>query len=256
LVHGGERLPLPAAHDEVHRLGETLNAMLERLEASLERERRFVADASHELRTPLTVVKAELEAALRNEKTNSTVRASLNAALEETDHLAQLAEDLLLLARAADGRLPVRRELVDIGALLERTRDRFADRAGEQTRAIQIDVAGDLRVPIDPLRARQALGNLVDNALRHGTGEIRLAARRHDDAVEIDVSDDGPGFSPELRAHAFERFARGNSNRSVDGTGLGLTIVRAIAEAHGGSATIMDTPAPGATLRLRMSLTD
>jgi two-component system OmpR family sensor kinase len=255
LTRSGERLPLPAAHDELRRLGETLNEMLARLEASFERERRFLADASHELRTPLAVVKAELETALRNESSNLKVRDSLIAALEETDHLAQLAEDLLLIARAADGRLPVRREEIEIRELLERTRERFADRASEQARGIEIHVAARLRVPIDPLRGRQALGNLVDNALRHGIGDVRLSARQRGDTVEIDVSDEGPGFSPELAARAFERFARGDGERT-SGTGLGLAIVRAIAEAHGGTATIVNTPSPGAIVRLTIPMTD
>jgi signal transduction histidine kinase len=252
LTRSGERLPLPAAQDEVRRLGETLNEMLARLEASIEQERRFVADAGHELRTPLAVVKAELETAIRNEQDNPNVRVPLLAALEETDHLAQLADDLLLIARAADGRLPVRRELVDIGELLEQTAQRFADRAGEQGRAIRIDVAPDLRVTMDPLSGRQALRNLVDNALRYGAGDIRLAAREAGDALELDVSDEGPGFPPEFMAHAFERFARGDPTRARNGTGLGLAIVRAIARAHGGTAVIIDAPSPGATVRLRV----
>ena len=137
LGRGGERLPLPEAHDEIRRLGETLNEMLARLEESFQRERRFVADASHELRTPLAVLKSELEAAIRIGDHDPEARESLRVALEETDHLAQLAEDLLLIARAADGRLPVRRERVEVQELLERTRLRFADRAREQGREIR-----------------------------------------------------------------------------------------------------------------------
>jgi signal transduction histidine kinase len=224
--------------------------MLTRMEESFQRERRFVTDASHELRTPLAVLKAELEAAIRTGDHGAEIRESLVVALEETDHLAQLAEDLLLIARAADGRLPVRREQVEIGDLLERTRQRFADRAREQDREIGVDVSPDLTARIDPLRARQALGNLVDNALRHGTGGIRLSARQARAAVEIDVSDEGPGFSAELAPGAFERFARGGGERTPGGTGLGLAIVRAIAEAHGGTATIVDGISAGATVRL------
>jgi two-component system, OmpR family, sensor kinase len=254
LTRGGERLPLPAAHDEIRRLGETLNDMLARMEASFERERRFVADASHELRTPLAVVKAELEAALRTRGDDAQVRESLVAALEETDHLAQLADDLLLIARATDDGLPVRREQLEIRELLERTRHRFADRAREQGRDITVNVSGDLRASVDPVRGGQALGNLVDNALRHGNGNIRLAARREDGVVEIDVSDEGPGFSSELAPHAFERFARGEGTRTRGGAGLGLAIVRTIAEAHGGTATIIDPSSNGATVRLRLPL--
>ena len=251
LERGGERLPLPAARDEIRRLGETLNEMLARLEDSFERERRFVADASHELRTPLAVLKTELEAAIRVAEDDPEVRQSLVVALEETDHLAQLAEDLLLIARAADGRLPVRREQVEVRGMLERTRQRFADRAREQGREILVDAPANGSVSVDPLRALQAIGNLVDNALRHGRGEIRLSARRAPDATEIDVSDEGPGFPDELAPHAFERFASGGGGRAAGGAGLGLAIVEAIAEAHGGTATIVDTHSAGATVRLR-----
>jgi two-component system, OmpR family, sensor kinase len=250
LARGGERLPLPAAHDEIRRLGETLNEMLARLEESFQRERRFVADASHELRTPLAVLKAELEAAIRIEGLNPEVRDSLTVALEETDHLAQLAEDLLLIARSADGRLPVHPEPVGVDELLERTQQRFADRARQHGREIRVDATDRATVSVDPLRARQALGNVVDNALRHGDGEIRLSAHSADDAIDIDVSDDGGGFPPELAPHAFERFARNGADDARSGAGLGLAIVRAIAEAHGGSAAIVPS-ASGATVRLR-----
>jgi signal transduction histidine kinase len=249
----GERLPLPVARDEIRRLGETLNEMLGRLEASLERERKFVADAGHELRTPVAVAKTELEAALRT-RDDEKIRLSLVAALEEMDHLAQLAEDLLLIARAGDGRLPVSRDEVEIRELLERTQQRFADRAREQGREIYVDAPNGATASVDQLRTRQALGNLVDNALRHGAGDIRMSARRDSEAVEIDVSDEGPGFAAELAPRAFERFARGAGARTQGGAGLGLAIVRAIAEAHGGTATIVAGGNPGATVRLRIPL--
>lgn len=250
----GERLPLPAARDEVRRLGETLNDMLARLEASFARERRLVADAGHELRTPLAVQKAELEAALRIGGCDPELRESLAAALEETDHLAQLADDLLLIASARDGRLPVQLETVELRRLLEQARERFVDRAREQRREISVAVPDGLRAPLDPLRLRQALGNLVDNALRHGAGEVGLAARPDREGVRIEVSDQGPGFSPEIAGRAFERFARGDKGRSRGGAGLGLAIVSAIAEAHGGTAAIAETDS-GATVRLRFPAT-
>jgi signal transduction histidine kinase len=251
LTHAGERLPLPEARDEVRRLGETLNEMLDRLRRSFERERRFVADASHELRTPVAVIKAELEAALRVGGHDEQVREALVAALEECDHLAQLAEDLLVVARAAEGELPVRREAVEVGPLLDGVRARFGDRAREHGRAIRVDGGDGLRVAADEFRLRQALGNLVDNALRHGAGEIVLRARRAetDGGFELEVADRGPGFAPELADRAFERFARGDAARTRGGTGLGLAIVRAIAEAHGGRAEVVEAGA-GATVRI------
>jgi two-component system, OmpR family, sensor kinase len=246
-----ERLPLPAARDEIRRLGETLNEMLDRLRRSFERERRFVADASHELRTPVAVIKTELEGALRARGHDPRVRAALVAAVEECDHLAQLAEDLLVLARSAEGELPVRVEEVVVGDLLEGVRERFADRASERGRAIGVEAANGLFVEADPLRLRQALGNLVDNALRHGAGDIVLGARPGDGGgVELRVSDAGPGFPVELVDRAFERFARGDAARTRGGTGLGLSIVRAIAQAHGGSAEIV--PGSGAEVRIAL----
>jgi two-component system, OmpR family, sensor kinase len=235
-----ERLPLPAARDELRRLGETLNEMLDRLQRSFERERRFVADASHELRTPVAVIKTELDGLLRSGARDP----ALVAALGECDHLAQLAEDLLVIARSAEGELPIRPEPIAARELLEGARDRFAERG----RHISIEAPDDLRVAADPLRIRQALGNLVDNALRHGEGDITLAARGTGDAIELEVSDHGDGFPPDVADKAFERFTRGDGARTRGGTGLGLAIVRAIAEAHGGSVAIVEK----STVRIRL----
>jgi two-component system, OmpR family, sensor kinase len=251
LRSAGDRLPLPAADDEIRRLGETLNEMLARLESSFERERRFVADASHELRTPLSVLKTELESSLRLAGDDPQRRESLLAALEETDQLAQLADDLLLLAQAGEGRLSVRPEEVDLRQLLEQARERFADRARERGRAIGVDAPTGLTAQLDPLRLRQALGNLVDNALRHGDGDISLEGRRVNGGVAIEVADAGPGFPDELAPRAFERFARGDGGRTRGGSGLGLAIVRAISEAHGGSAAIAARKPGGAVVELR-----
>ena len=251
LERDGERLPLPAARDEIWRLGETLNAMLDRLRNSYERERRFVADASHELRTPVAVIKTELEGALRAGGHDAPVREALAAAVEECDHLAQLAEDLLVLARSGEGRLPVRPTALVAGEVLEAVRERFADRARARGRGIRVENAGRLRLEADELRLRQALSNLVDNALRYGDGDVVLRSRAVDGAAELDVGDSGPGFPPDLDERAFERFTRGDSARTRGGTGLGLAIVRAIAEAHGGTANIVPDE-PGATVRISL----
>jgi two-component system OmpR family sensor kinase len=241
-------LPLPAARDEIRRLGETLNDMLDRLRRSFERERRFVADASHELRSPVAVVKTELEGALRTGDYGPAVRDSLVAAVEECDHLAQLAEDLLVIARAGEGELPVRPEVLAVRETLEHVHHRFADRAAQHSRRIRVDAPADLHVRADELRLGQALGNLVDNALRHGGGEIVLRARSAAAGIELDTIDEGPGFDADIAARAFERFARGDEARTRGGTGLGMAIVRAVAEAHGGWAAIM--PGDRATVRL------
>ncbi len=232
----GMRLSVPPAGDELARLGATLNEMLERLERSAERERGFVASASHELRTPLALLKAELELALREGRTPEELREAVASAAAESDRLVQLAEDLLVLARADEGRLPVRPERLDTAQLLESTARRFESRAAEAGRELRVLSSDGLALHADRLRAEQALGNLVDNALRHGNGPVELAAEPLDGAVRLHVRDRGPGFDHVLDGHAFERFTRGDRARSRGGTGLGLAIVDAIARSHGGRA--------------------
>jgi len=232
----GRRLPLPPARDEVARLGETLNTMLGRLESALERERRFVSDASHELRTPLAALRTELELALRRERTRGELREALRSAAEESDRLSQLAEDLLVLARSQGGELPVRRERLAVAELLADVRERYARRAAEAGRSLELQADDRLELSVDRLRAEQALGNLVENALRHGRGRILLQAHRRNGRVELHVRDEGPGFSLEFIERAFEPFTRGDPARVGPGAGLGLAIVDVIARAHGGAA--------------------
>jgi heavy metal sensor kinase len=250
----GQSLPVPPARDEIHRLGDTLNAMIARLEAAFARERTFVADASHELRTPLAILKTELELALRRGRSEEELRAALESAAEETDRLAQLAEDLLVIARSDQGRLPVRLAGVGVRELLERVAGGFEVRATARERRIEIDLREDLEVRADPLRLEQALRNMVDNALRHGTGTITLAASERDGRVELHVRDEGPGFAEEFADHAFERFTRGDAARGRGGTGLGLAIVAAIAHAHGGSAQAANGPQGGADVWIDLPL--
>ena len=232
----GRRLPVPPAGDELARLGGTLNEMLERLERSAERERGFVASASHELRTPLALLKAELELALREGRSAEELRAAVASAATESDRLAQLADDLLVLARADEGKLPVRPEPLDATELLRSTARRFEARAAESGRELRVDPDDGLVLHADRLRLEQALANLVDNALRHGDGVVELAAEPSGGAIRLHVRDRGPGFELDLEGRAFERFTRGDRARSRGGTGLGLAIVDAIAQSHGGRA--------------------
>jgi signal transduction histidine kinase len=234
------------ADDEIARLGTTLNAMLDRLDAAFAREQTFVADASHELRTPLAILKTELELALRSGRSQDELLDALRSAADETDRVAQLAEDLLVIARSDRGQLPVRLTAVDAGALLESVRERFARRGAEQGRALDVSVTGTVELSADPLRVEQALGNIVDNALRHGAGTVRLSAAERDGTVELRVSDQGGGFPDAFLDRAFERFTRADDARARGGSGLGLAIVVAIARAHGGSAGARNRDGGGA----------
>lgn len=252
LAEPGRRLPVPAARDELQRLAETLNEMLERQEAAFARERAFVSDASHELRTPLAILRAELELALRRGRTVEELEAALRSAAEESDRLGQLAEDLLVVAQSDQGRLRLGVEQVPAAELLERVRDRFAHRVEAAGRAIAVTAEPDLALRGDAVRVEQALGNLVENAIRHGQGEIALGAERHGGELELRVADAGPGFPEDFIASAFERFARAGSGRSGGGAGLGLSIVAAIAEAHGGRAGARNRPDGGAEVWIRV----
>ena len=240
-----QRLPLPTAHDEVYRLGETLNEMLERLDSGLERERRFVADASHELRTPLATLKTELEVALRQPRSAAELEHAIETAAEETDRVVRLAENLLLVARSDQGALTVARDPISVDALLVEVAGRFRDSAEAAGRAVEVDEDSRTELTGDWERLRQALGDLVDNALRHGAGEVRLHGVERDGFVELHVTDEG-GFDPLFLPRAFERFTRADDARTGEGTGLGLAIVDAIARAHGGSAHAANLPGGGA----------
>ncbi len=251
----GRRLPVPPAKDELSRLSTTLNDMLARLETAMARERSFVSDASHELRTPLSLLKIELELALARDRTAEEQRAALRSAAIETDRLAQLAEDLLVLARSDQGRLQIRSEEIAIRRILEDVRERFARRATTLGRDIVVEASDDLLVAADRLRLEQAISNLVENSLRHGAGPVTLRACPGGAATaEIHVLDRGAGFGAAFLPRAFERFSRSDESRSGGGAGLGLAIAAVIAEAHGGSIRAANRPDGGADVCLVLPL--
>ena len=242
----GQRLPVPETHDEIQRLAETLNAMLARLEEGLERERGFVADAGHELRTPLALLRTELELALRHAESADDLREAVQRSSVEVDRLVQLAEDLLLMAQSNAGRLALRVEPLDTADLLASTASRFEWRAHETGRRIALDPGGETSLRGDRVRLEQALGNLIDNALRHGGGDVELSTAGTNGSVELHVADHGPGMPAEFIDRAFERFTRADVARGPGGgAGLGLSIVRMIAEAHGGAAHVRNRDGGG-----------
>ena len=246
----GRSLTVPATRDEVAQLGQTLNELLGSVERALDRERSFVADASHELRTPLALLKAELELALARPRTADELRAAVRSAAEEADRLARLAEDLLVLARAGDGTLPVRRSPMDVGGLLGSVVRRYDRPAREAGRELEAMTPAGLTVHADPLRIEQAVGNLVHNALRHGGGSVRIDAVAENGRIELHVVDDGAGFPAGFLDRAFERFSRADESRPRGGAGLGLAIVEVIARAHGGAAHARNRPEGGADVWL------
>jgi signal transduction histidine kinase len=244
-------LPVPPSGDEISRLATTLNDMLERLHAAVEHERRFVADASHELRTPLALLQTELELALRRPRPREELEQALRSAAEETQRLTRLANDLLLIARADQGPLPIRRQAMQAGDLLEGVVQRFENRAASLGRELKVEPS-ELVLDADPIRLEQALANLVENALTYGRGTVTLHAVEERGAVELHVMDEGEGFPEEFRARAFDRFSRADEARGRGGSGLGLSIVELVARAHGGEVGLRNRPDSGADVWLSL----
>jgi two-component system OmpR family sensor kinase len=244
-------LPVPPARDEISRLAVTLNEMLSRLQASLEHERRFVADASHELRTPVALLRTELELALRRPRSPAELQQALRSALVETERLSQLADDLLLLARTEDGSLPLRSERTDLASVFDAVVRRFATRARASGRSLRTEPTTAV-ILADPNRLEQALDNLVENALSYGAGDVLIFAETDEHSVDLHVADHGAGFDEVFLGRAFDRFSRADEARAASGSGLGLSIVQLIAAAHGGHATAANRPGGGADVWLSL----
>jgi len=253
---GVAAVEVPATRDEVAALAGTMNDLLGRLQRALARQRAFVADASHELRTPLAVLRGELELAARPGRGLPELAAAVRNSSAEAERLARLTDDLLLLARSDEDRLSLRLQRTDVGSLLARSAGLAGSRLAAAGLSCRVDVPPGTCADVDPDRIRQAVDNLIGNALRFAPrgSVIVLAARAAGGGLDIEVSDDGPGFPAGFLPHAFERFARPDSGRSRGdgGAGLGLAIVRVIAAAHGGVATAGNKPGGGAVVRLRL----
>ena len=242
-----ERIDVPAASDEVQRLAVTLNAMLDRLERGVEDKRRFAADASHELRTPLAVMRSELDVSLRDADLSTSAREALESAQEEVERMRSIVENLLMLARADDGSLELLRAPMDLADVTEAVTQNASVLARPKRVAIVTD-GPSATVDGDRDRIEQVVMNLLSNAIRFSPsgGNVRVTTWLRDDGAGCTVNDDGPGVSPELAGHIFERFVRGDTARSNDGgSGLGLAICNEIVTAHGGRIWVDARPGPG-----------
>jgi two-component system, OmpR family, sensor kinase len=247
-------LEIPRTKDEVAALAGTMNDLLSRLRRALERERAFVTDASHELRSPLAILRGELELAARPGRSTAELAAAVRCSAEEADRLARITDDLLVLAREDAGRLDAWTRQTDLGRLIGRSVSLAATRLAEAAVTCSIDVPSGTRARVDPDRIRQAVDNLLANAVRFSPAGsvIVITGRQEGDDLRIEVRDQGPGFPDDFLPHAFERFSRPDTARSRDdgGAGLGLAIVQAICAAHGGRAAARNLPGGGAAVTL------
>ena len=235
------RVPEPPSEDEIGRLAQTMNEMLERLERATERQRQFVSDASHELRSPLAAVLTQLEVA-RSHPDRAHWPAVSAAVVEETQRLSRIVDDLLLLARSDEGALVNPRRPVDLDDIVLAEGARLRDRGHVRT---DLHGVGAGRVLGDRDQLTRAVRNLLDNAERHAASQVTLSLRQTADppTVELEVADDGPGIPADQRLRVFERFARVDTGRGrpTGGTGLGLAIVGELVTAHGGRVWVADS---------------
>jgi two-component system, OmpR family, sensor histidine kinase BaeS len=233
---------------DVRALARAFNTMSARLSAIDEQRRSFLADVAHELRTPLAIMRGRLEAML--DGIHPRDDEHLRAILEHAASLERLVGDVATVAQAETGGLPLHLEQVDLAVLAHAVADDFGEAAREAGLEIRVGVqAGSATITADPARIRQAVANLVANALRYGVrgGVVEIRIDRTTDSTSIVVHDDGPGIAPELLEHVFERFVRGPDST---GSGLGLAIVADIAAAHGGRVSASSRPAEGSTVSL------
>jgi heavy metal sensor kinase len=248
-----ERLPPQASSAELHQLRDAFNDTLARLERSFEQLRRFTADASHELRTPLTALRTVGEVGLRGARTVEECREVIGSMLEEVDRLSRLADELLTLARAEAGEARLRFEPVDLGHLAREAADHLSVLA-EERRQRFVTQTDRAIVQGDRLALRQALLNLVDNAIKHSPEGTRVLVQTGTDpgGAWVAVTDEGPGIAPEHRQRVFERFYRVDKSRSreMGGTGLGLSLAKWTAEAHGGRIELSSEEGKGSTFRI------
>jgi two-component system, OmpR family, sensor kinase len=247
-----ERVEETGAGDELDRLAQTFNRMLSRLDAAFQQVRRFSADASHELQTPLTALRGELEVALRSSRTPEEYQETLKSALEEIERIARLVEGLLILARAESGALRMDRRPVDLAELVEEVYWRLKVLADERSVDLRMTGLEPVTVTGDRDRLRRLLVNLVDNAVKYTGpgGQVGLSVAREGERVRVEVSDTGRGIPLEEQEQIFQPFFRSEAVLSEQGSGLGLSIARSIALAHGGELSVESEPGKGSTFRV------
>ncbi|MBA2772936.1 MAG: HAMP domain-containing histidine kinase [Nocardioidaceae bacterium] len=231
-------LPVDAGKDdEITRLGHTFNALLDRIAQANNRERQFLADASHELRSPLAVMRTELEVALLRPRGEEETTAAFQSLREQVERLISLSNALLELEELRASDTPAFEPVV-VEKLIADVAGRYSAQAADHERRLVTSPAPHLVLDGDQHWLELALGNLVANALRYGQGTITLSATQEGALTRLTVTDEGPGFPTEFLSKAFDRFSRAESSRTSKGTGLGLALVQAVAEAHAGSASI------------------
>jgi signal transduction histidine kinase len=252
--HLNERLPVPPAKDEIAGLVSVLNKTFEHLQRSFEQSIRFSADASHHLKTPLAILRAGIEEILTDPKSSAMQQARANALLDQVHHLTSVSDNLLLLARADAGRLDLERREFDLREVLDGACDDARTLAEDTGIKVETTIADHLPIVGDPFAIGLIVQNLIDNAIKYNQrdGRIRLRAQACDGQVEVAVANKGKPIPKERAEQIFERFYRARSNQRAPGQGLGLSIARELAIAHGGQLSLVRSDSDWTEFRLTL----
>jgi signal transduction histidine kinase len=259
----GERLPVPETGDELERLTHSLNGMIDRLEEALDHNRRFSADASHELRTPLTIMRGELEEMLQIETLPPEAFENLVSVLDEIERMSRIVNSLMTITRLDAGGERMALQPVNLPALVKTTMDHMRLLAEEKGLALECKCDDGVCIYADPLRIKQVIVNLVDNAIKYSQpsqveqrGRVDISVNASGFLAILKVSDDGIGIARDALPHVFDRFYRADTSRSRDGggVGLGLAIVKAIITAHDGTVSIASVIGGGSTVTVELPL--
>jgi len=253
-----ERLSVPNQNDEIGRLAAVINQTFARLESSFDQLRRFTGDASHELRTPLSVIRGMGEVGLTETRSAAEYKETIGSMLEEVDRLTNLVDTLLRLSHGDAGTVRLSRETFDLGQLTREVVASLNILAEERKQRVQLDTTGALSVTADRLVLREAITNVVDNAIKYSpdASTVRIRLRADDGRALLTVDDEGPGIAPEHRERIFDRFFRIDEARSRDhgGTGLGLAIAKWAVQVNGGSILVDNGANGGSAFRIAIPL--
>jgi heavy metal sensor kinase len=249
-----ERVSVPNQHDEVGQLAAVINETIARLERSFGQLRRFTADASHELRTPLAVIRGIGEGGLAETRTPAEYQEAIGSMLEEVDRLTSLVDTLLRLSYGDAGAIKLTREPTDLGQLTRSVVASLSVLAEERHQQIELDVADGALCHVDRLVVREAITNVVDNAIKYGPrgSTVEVCVRSDGRQAQLTVVDEGPGIAPEHRERIFDRFVRLDEARSREngGAGLGLAIAKWAVEVNGGHISVDSRPQSGTVFRI------
>ena len=253
-----ERLPVIRTGDELERLSISLNHMIERLDDAFQHINRFSADASHELRTPLTILQLELEGIAQNHRRDPSLGDQIGSALEETHRMSRIVESLLAISRLDAGEVKMDKTRLDLGGLAASTADEMTLLAEEKSIQLRTHGATGIHVEGDRTRLQQIIVNLIDNAIKYTQegGRVEINVDREGNTAILEVSDNGPGIPAHALSHVFERFYRADKARSRarGGAGLGLSIVKAICDAHNAEVKVSSQEGQGSCFRVELPL--